>query len=87
MVPCADGPLLSQHDIDTTTGRNQQRGRRCDLTYWRRSRAFPNQAANQPGWRHPMGIGTDFVLWIGAMNLVTLCAVVLAVRGGGFGDR
>ena len=27
-----------------------------------------------------MGIGTDFVLWIGAMNLVTLCAVVLAVR-------
>jgi hypothetical protein len=34
-----------------------------------------------------MSIGTDFVLWIGAMNLVTLCAVVLAVRRGGFGDR
>jgi hypothetical protein len=26
-----------------------------------------------------MGIGADFVLWIGAMNLVTLCAVVLAI--------
>jgi hypothetical protein len=34
-----------------------------------------------------MVIGADFMLWIGAMNLVTLCAVVLAVRSGGFGDR
>jgi hypothetical protein len=32
-----------------------------------------------------MGIGADLVLWLGAMNLVTLCAVVLAItrRSGG----
>jgi hypothetical protein len=26
-----------------------------------------------------MGISADFALWIGAMNLVTFCAVVLAI--------
>jgi len=31
-----------------------------------------------------MGVGLDIVLWIGAMNLMTLCAVALAItkRGG-----
>jgi len=33
-----------------------------------------------------MRIAADFVLWIGAINLVTLCAILWAVRGGRFGD-
>jgi hypothetical protein len=33
-----------------------------------------------------MRIAADFILWIGAVNLVTLCAVVFAARTGRFGD-
>jgi hypothetical protein len=34
-----------------------------------------------------MGSGLDIVVWVGAMNLMTLCAVVLAItRRGGDGS-
>jgi hypothetical protein len=33
-----------------------------------------------------MTIASDFILWIGAINLVSLCAVVLAMTSGRFGD-
>jgi hypothetical protein len=87
--PNAKGRLLFSRAMTSIQHlpQNRRRSRGCDLTSRAGGRAFLDRAANQLGGGIIMNIGTDFVLWIGAMNLVTLCAVVLAVRRGGFGDH